>query len=111
MKRLLIGISFAILATSAYAKSQTIYSPDQGVLCDRKSGFCADSTGISMAYTEQFLGKKAAAKLLKVMGTDSDMTTFTMSNGVNCALKEKKCTTSKLNDTPDAVTNRVLFKQ
>jgi hypothetical protein len=52
MKRLLIGISFAVLATSAYAKTFTIYSPDQGVLCDRKSGLCADSTGISMAYTE-----------------------------------------------------------
>ena len=111
MKRLLIGISFAILATSAYAKTFKIYSPDQGVLCDRKSGFCADSTGISMAYTEQFLGKKAAAKLLKVMGTDSDMTTFTMSNGVHCVLKEKKCTTSKLNDTPDAEANGILFKQ
>ena len=111
MKRILIGLSFTVLATSVYAKSQTIYSPDQGVLCDKKSGFCADSTGISMAYTEQFLGKKAAAKLLKVMGTGSDMTTFTMSNGVHCELKAKKCTTSKLNDTPDAVANGVLFKQ
>jgi len=111
MKRLLIGITFAIIATSAYAKSQTIYSPDQGVLCDRKSGFCADSTGISMAYTEQFLGKKVAAKLLKTIGTDSDMTTFTMSNGVHCELKENKCTTSKLNDTPDPVATGTFFKQ
>jgi hypothetical protein len=45
------------------------------------------------------------------MGTDSDMTTFTMSNGVHCVLKEKKCTTSKNNDTPDAEANGVLFKQ
>jgi hypothetical protein len=26
-------------------------------------------------------------------------------------MKEKKCTTSKLNDTPDAAANGVLFKQ
>ncbi len=111
MNRLFAGIFFAVLATSAQAKTFTVFSPDQGVLCDRKSGFCADSTGISMAYTEQFLGKKAATKLMKVMGSDSDMSSFTMSNGVHCEMKEKKCTTSKNNDTPDAAANGVLFKQ
>jgi hypothetical protein len=64
-----------------------------------------------MALTEQFLGKNIAVKLLKVMGTDSDITTFTISNGIYCELKENKCTTSKLNDTPDPVANGVLFKQ
>jgi hypothetical protein len=111
MKRIIAAAAFSMIASIAYAKNFTIFSPDQGVLCDRKSGFCADSTGISMAYTEQFLGKKTAAKLLKTMGSDSDMTSFTMSNGVHCEMKEKKCTTSKLNDTPDAAANGVLFKQ
>jgi hypothetical protein len=111
MNRIIAATAISMIASGAFAKSQTIYSPDQGVLCDRKSGFCADSTGISMAFTEQFLGKKVAAKLMKTMGSDSDMTSFTMSNGVHCELKEKKCTTSKLNDTPDAVANGVLFKQ
>jgi hypothetical protein len=111
MKRIIFGGAITLMASGAYATSHNIYSPDQGVLCDRKSGFCADSTGISMGLTEQFLGKKAAAKLLKVMGSDSDQSVFTMSNGVHCEMKEKKCTTSKLNDTPDPVANGVLFKQ
>jgi hypothetical protein len=111
MNRLIAGIFFAVLATSGEAKTFTVFSPDQGVLCDRKSGFCADSTGISMAYTEQFLGKKAAAKLMKTMGTDSDMSSFTMSNGVHCEMKAKNCTTSKNNDTPEAAANGALFRQ
>jgi hypothetical protein len=111
MNRLSAGVFFAVLATSAQAKTFTVFSPDQGVLCDRKSGLCADSTGISIAYTEQFLGKKAAAKLMKIMGSDSDMSSFTMSNGVHCEMKENNCTTSKNNDTPDAAANGVLFKQ
>jgi hypothetical protein len=111
-KSIILAVSVAaLLSSGALARSRTIYSPDQGVLCDRKSGFCADSAGVSMAFTEMFLGKKAAAKLLKVMGSDSDESVFTMSNGVHCEMKAKKCTISKLSDTPDAVANRVLFKQ
>jgi hypothetical protein len=64
-----------------------------------------------MAYTEMFLGKKAAAKLLKVMGPDADESVFTMSNGVHCEMKAKNCTTSKLNNKPDAVANGMLFRQ
>lgn len=110
-RMILAAMTAALLSSGALAKSQTIYSPDQGVLCDRKSGFCADTTGISMAFTDMFLGKKAAAKLLKVMGSDADESVFTMSNGVHCEMKAKKCTTSKWNDTPDPVANGVLFKQ
>ena len=36
-------------------------------------------------------------KLLKVMGTDSDMSSFTMSNGMHCETREKNCTVSKIN--------------
>lgn len=111
MNRFIVGIFLTVIATSADARTFSVFSPDQGVLCDRKSGFCADSTGISMTYTEQFLGKKAAAKLMKTMGTDSDMSSFTMSNGLHCEMKQKNCTASKNNDTPDAAANDVLFKQ
>ena len=111
MTRALVISTLFLIYSGVFAKSHTVYSPDQGVLCDKRSGFCADSQGISMAYTEQFLGKKAAAKLLKIIGSDSDMTSFTMSNGVHCETKQRLCVTSKTNNRPDAVANGVLFKQ
>ena len=88
MKRFIVCLFLTIIASAALAE-QAIFSPDGGVLCDRKSGFCADSEGVSMAYTEQFLGKKAAQKLLKIMGSDSDMSSFTMSNGTLRDTREK----------------------
>jgi hypothetical protein len=108
MKRFIICLFLTLIQTTAWA-GQTIFSPDEGVLCDRKSGFCADSEGVSMAYTEQFLGKKAAAKLLKIMGTDSDQSSFTMSNGMHCETRERNCTVSKINNSPDPVGNITLF--
>ena len=36
-----------------------VTSPEPGVVCDKKASFCADFMGISMAYTEMYLGKKA----------------------------------------------------
>ncbi len=48
-------------------------------------------------------------KLLKVMGTDSDMSSFTMSNGMHCETREKNCTISKINNKPDQVGNITLF--
>lgn len=108
MKRFIICLTLTMIASSALAE-RAIFSPDDGVLCDRKSGFCADSEGVSMAYTEQYLGKKAAQKLMKIMGTDSDMSSFTMSNGMHCETREKNCTISKTNDSSDQVGNTTLF--
>ncbi len=108
MKRFIICLALTMIVSTALAE-RVIYSPDDGVLCDRKSGFCADREGVSMAYTEQYLGKKAAQKLLKVMGSDSDMSSFTMSNGMHCETREKNCTISKINNKPDQVGNITLF--
>ena len=110
MKRALVLSAIVLTSSGAFARSHTVYSPDQGVLCDKRSGFCADSQGISMALTGQFLGKTAAARLLKIMGTDSDMTSFTMSNGVHCETKQRLCVTSKTTGRPDAAANGVLYK-
>ena len=108
MKRFIVCLFLTLIASTALAE-RAIFSPDDGVLCDRKSGFCADREGVSMAYTEQYLGKKAAQKLLKIMGSDSDMSSFTMSNGLHCETREKNCTISKTNDSPDQVGNITLF--
>ena len=45
------------------------------------------------------------------MGTDSDMTSFTMSSGVHCETKERLCLTRKTAGRPDAAADGVLFKR
>lgn len=102
----------ALMATSAFAGS-AIYSPDEGVLCDKKSGYCVDDQGVSLALTQQYLGKKAAKKLqatIDEVGVDNfDATSFTMSNGMHCETRERNCTVSKNSDKPDQVGNTTLF--
>ena len=95
----------------AVAQSGGVSSPAAGVLCDRKSGFCADGTGISASWTEKYLGADAAKKLSSMMvdGNDFDGTVFTMSNGVHCELAARACTRSKLNDEIEPTATKALF--
>ena len=83
-----------------------VFSPEAGVLCD-KDIFCADEQGISMALTKMYLGEKAQKKLLE-MG-EFDTTIFTLTNGVRCEAKTRKCTISKLDNKVDAAHTRALF--
>lgn len=46
------------LAKPVQLKGQ-VYSPYDGVICDKKGGFCADSEGISVALTKMHLGEKS----------------------------------------------------
>lgn len=43
----------------AFAKplqlKSSVYSPQAGVICDKKGGFCADSEGIAVALTKMYL--------------------------------------------------------
>lgn len=63
-----------------------VFSPEQGVVCDREGNFCVDSTGISGFYTEQYLGAEAAHNL-----GEYDTTEFYLSNGVGCVVLEQSC--------------------
>lgn len=83
-----------------------VFSPKAGVVCD-KDLFCADEQGISMALTKMYLGEKAQKKLLE-MG-EFDTTTFTLTNGVRCEAKARKCTISKLSTKVDAAHTKALF--
>ncbi|HID03009.1 MAG TPA: hypothetical protein EYP18_07375, partial [Desulfobacterales bacterium] len=48
--------------------------------CDKKSGFCSDSYGISLGITKDELGQKAANKWTKILSDKSfDSSSFTMS--------------------------------
>ncbi|GHA51888.1 YcgJ family protein [Photobacterium aphoticum] len=93
--------------------NETVYSPDRGVICDKKAGFCVDGYGISMAFTEMFLGKEAQDKVMAMIdevGADNfDTQRFSFSNKVYCDTKAKQCTTDRFNTTPEPEYNEVLF--
>jgi hypothetical protein len=74
-----------------------VYSPEKGVVCDRRAGFCADGTGISMSWTEKYLGNAAVKKFDEATaGGAFDPTEFTLSNGVYCKTQQNVCYKSKL---------------
>ena len=108
MKKLII-IAVALVSSTAFAT--IIYKP--GTLCDSKAGFCADSEGVSVGITEMELGAKAAKKLQaqinEVVIKDFDATTFTMSGGLNCSTKEKKCYTNRYDKKVDVKATKTLF--
>jgi len=99
------------LSTVLSAKSHgNVYSPEQGVICDKKAGFCSDSYGISLGMTKDFLGQKAADKWTKILSDkDFDATSYTMSNGLSCDTKQKICKKSKWDDKADAHWTKILF--
>jgi len=106
----IIGLMMGV-AGVANAKSKTnVYSPEQGIICDKKSGFCSDSYGISIAFTKEFLGQKSADKFTKILSDkDFDPTSYTMSNGLSCDTKKKICKKSKWDEKADAHWTKILF--
>ena len=99
----LLGISICASAVE--------YKPH--AICDKKSGVCADSEGISVALTKRYLGDKAETKLMaeinKVGMQDFDPTWFTMSGGLTCKTKEKMCWTTRLQEKVDRKAMKTLF--
>jgi hypothetical protein len=117
MKRIALAISLCILSPAAVAATTlkgAVYSPEPGVICDKKGGFCADSEGLSVAMTKMYIGaaaeKKLTDRIKKEPGVqDYDTTTFTLTNGVSCDCKAKKCKLSKYEDKVDAAHTKALF--
>ncbi len=107
---IIVGLMMGV-AGVANAKSQAnVFSPEQGVICDKKSGFCSDSFGISIAFTKEFLGQKQADKFTKILSDkDFDATSYTMSNGLSCDTKKKVCKKSKWDDKADPHWTKILF--
>ncbi len=103
---LIVGLTSMLSAKS----QENVYSPEQGVICDKKAGFCSDSYGISLGMTKDFLGDKAADKWTKILSDkDFDSTSYTMSNGLSCDTKKKICKKSKWDDKADAHWTKILF--
>jgi hypothetical protein len=106
----------ALLATTFAAQAAGLDYYKEGAICDRKSGFCADEMGVSVALTKMYLGDKAEQKLMaeinKVGIQDFDATTFTMRGGLTCDTKVKTCWTNRYDKTKvDAKAMRTLFGQ
>lgn len=60
--------------------TKNLFSPASGVICDTYGvRYCADGTGISASFTEQYLGRDATKKLAEDMA-GADMSTFALSN-------------------------------
>lgn len=110
MKKLALVVLFAAAAV-AHAAGLDYYK--EGAICDRKSGFCADHMGVSVALTKLYLGDKAEQKLMaeinKVGVQDFDATTFTMQGGLNCDTKQKTCWTNRYDKKVDVKATRTLF--
>ncbi len=88
-----------------------VISPEQGIICDKKAGFCADSEGISLAFTGEYLGKDAEQKFSKIISSvqDFDTTSFVLSNGVECDAMEKRCYTNKYDKVVDKAHTSAMF--
>ena len=91
-----------------------VYSPDPGVICDKKGGFCADSEGLSVAITRMYLGETAEKKLLDRIRPeprvlDYDTKTFVLTNKVACDCSVKQCKVGKFDNKIDVAHTRALF--
>jgi uncharacterized protein YecT (DUF1311 family) len=89
----------------------SVYSPDYGIVCDKKAGFCADKEGIAMGYTQVYLGQAAAEKFNNMidkyhMETDS----YTLSNGIHCDSKDRKCYNNKWKEKVNHEYTSKLFR-
>ena len=116
-KVLLSGAALVCMSQLTFADSKPnsaiSYPKPGGVICDQKSGFCADEQGVSVAITEMELGKKASKNLMDQINTvgikDFDPTSFTMTGGLHCETKQRKCFTNKYDKVVDIKATKALF--
>ncbi len=111
-----LAVALSVTAVAVDAKdarvnySKNVFSPERGVICDTYgTAYCADGTGISMSWTEKFLGPKVVTAFSKMTeGGDFDETEFVLSNGVQCKTKINACFVRK-NSTEmhEAITQRI----
>lgn len=113
LKKVLTGM-FVLIAcqptvTNAATLDKNVYSPQKGVLCDKKVTLCADAYGLSAGITELYFGKKAAAPTIKKLTSISDKSVFTFSNGLHCKTGKKECYVDKYSSQVDKASTVALF--
>jgi uncharacterized protein len=94
-----------------HTKRGSVYFPEHGIVCDKKSGFCADQEGISMGFTKEYLGQAAQDKMMGYVERDNmELDSYTMSNGIHCESKERKCYNNKWKEKVDAHYTNNLYR-
>lgn len=91
MRTTLVAIGSLVALTATAFAGQVeygsgVFSPEAGVICDRNGQFCADGTGLSASWSEQYLGAEAAGKL-----ADVEQSVFGYSNRVKCTVATRSC--------------------
>ena len=92
---------------SANGNTAGIYFPDQGIICDREAGFCADREGVSMGYTKEYLGQAAQDKLMSYRNLVTS--SFTLSNGIYCDTNAGQCYNNRSRAKVDTYYGAKLF--
>ena len=81
-----------------------VFSPENQVVCDRAGNYCADGTGISASWTEQYMGAEAARNLANV-----DQSEFVFGNGVMCTVATQSCSQAGKQNKKTKKLQKMLF--
>lgn len=71
--------------------SNGVFSPGQGVLCDRSGNTCYDKQGISLSLTRQFFGPAAERQLMGTLSGRPAPQEFRLSDGSVCNVAAQLC--------------------
>jgi hypothetical protein len=106
---LILVIVVVVLPIDSWSRNK-VYSPSNGVICDRAEKICYDQNGASIGLTKQYMGDKAAQNLqasMKKAGRRWNPTNFKLSNGIICDTKMKTC--KNQSNTVDIDSTKKLF--
>ena len=108
---LLAACLLPLAASAGQHLRGSVFSPEQGIICDKKSGFCADREGISLGFTGEYLGEQAQQKFSNIINSvkNFDTSSFTLSNGIFCDAGRQLCFTDKHGETVDNAHTEALF--
>ena len=77
-------------------ENSAVYSPEEGIVCDKKAQFCVDASGVSLGLTKEYFTLKAQEKLLqKIENKNVSTYKYSFSNGIMCSTNEKFCFTTQ----------------
>jgi len=93
------------------SRKGSVYFPERGIVCDKKSGFCADREGISLGFTQEYLGEAAANKFDRLITEHHmDTSSYTLSNGIYCDSGERRCYNNKWKEKINGHYTKMLFR-
>ena len=92
---LLLTVPLPLFAQGIYENS-VVYSPEEGIVCDKKAQFCVDASGVSLGLTKEYFSLKVQDRLLeKIENAKLSTDKYKFSNGITCSTNEKLCFTTQ----------------